>query len=151
MLFLLFLRLLLFLLLFDLFQVSQVVHCLDHAQVVLKRFRHDIFIEGLSNLVLSFKVLNIFVSFFLFLFIFAIDFNIPKDIKERFLFDLFSLLLSSFLLVLLLDDFDCDIFAFLPLHLIAEALLNHIIFKLELFMDLFVGKPFVLGKIEVNP
>lgn len=82
MLFLLFLGLFLFLLFLDLLQVSQVVHSFNHTQVVLKRFRHNVFIESLCDLILGFKILNIFVSFFLFFLVLAIDFNIPKDIKE---------------------------------------------------------------------
>jgi hypothetical protein len=106
----------------------------------------------LSHLVLELQFLNVLCALVVFgLLLFAVYFNVKEEVKERFFFDLFSLLFTSLLLVFLFDDFDGDVFALLPGDLVPRTLLDDLALELELFVELGIGKPLVFGEVEVNP
>lgn len=106
-------------------------------------------------LVLQF--LNFLVrSFLIFLFavfLVVIEVNCIENMEETFLSNLLGrrLLLSClFVLLLLLDNLNCDVLSFLPLNGISIRLFDLISFKKELFDDLLVSEPLVFSKIELE-
>jgi hypothetical protein len=68
--------------LLDSLQLIKVTHSLDQAQVEFQTLGQHVFINGLRNLVLLFKVFDILVGVSVFIFSITIDLNIPEEVEE---------------------------------------------------------------------
>jgi hypothetical protein len=143
--------LLLFFLLLNLIQSLIIVHGLNQSQIVLQRFRNDIFIQCLCCLILHLKVLHLLIVLVLFILIVTVNLYIQEEVEKRFLLHLLCLLLASFLFIFLLHYLHSNVLALLPVHLVTRTLLYHFSVQIELLVELTVSEPLVLSKVEVDP